>query len=294
MKMTIISTENWYDFLWHINSVFSKRSRSCFISHWVLNLKLEDMKSNKQNWRLWMNYRNYKNYSQDYWLSYWQISSLLLGISTPLTLEFTSFSSAENCLRDCKVFLRFETSKYVNTERKHVTLFWNIDFLVLSNFCTDIQTRDDHHVRSSWWILFLNWISNLITDDLYLIQIRDGILSSWNLYDFKLSKSSTSNVSHMQVHASIVTIRFSLGETLRERASQILTSRFNSTFKYPSSSVYQSFIKRTSSYRIFVNLCSSRHVSCRASDVTYMNLIFHYAFTIALIPSVWSDDLSNA
>ena len=120
-----------------------------------------------------MNYHNNKNYPQDNWLNYWQISSPLLGISTPLTLEFTSFSSAENCLRNCKVFLRFETSKYVITERKHVTLFWNLEFLVLSNFRTDIQTRDDHHVRSSWWILFLIWISNLITDDLYLIQIRD-------------------------------------------------------------------------------------------------------------------------
>ena len=83
------------------------------------------------------------------------------------------FQGAQNCCHNFKLSLRPETSRFVNTERRHTALFRNVVFSTLSIFftltfqlCITFQTRNGSHVFR---------ISTHIVDGLQLIQFCDGL-----------------------------------------------------------------------------------------------------------------------
>ena len=103
-----------------------------------------------------------------------------------------------------------------------------------------------HHLSNSRWVSCFP-ISTHTVDGLQPTQTRDGL--SWNSCVFQLSVTTTSNVSRLEIHAPIATLRISLGYGLREchKFSRVGTP---STFKRPSCTACSSHKKRTSTCRV--------------------------------------------
>ena len=74
--------------------------------------------------------------------------------------------SAQNCPRNFMWSLRLETSRCVNTERRHAALFHNVEFSTLSIFCT---------LAFKLVMGLMLRIPTQIAEGLQLIHIRDGL-----------------------------------------------------------------------------------------------------------------------